>query len=776
MRNKNKQGFSFVEIIITIAILIILWSVAVTSYDASKNKTYNTKVESHLQHVKTSLTSYAEDTGMMPVPRGNVKNYNVDGAYEHNYTDENTFWASGFLTDGMIEKRYMHYLPLDPRTNQYFAYAKVKKYHGFQLWAVIVNNNEPQTKVVSHWAGTRENQMPYLIKEYNGPRFITHNSKDHFPYNPLERQVIAKIQSYSWTLQINDKTFTHEQILNYTLWQGDKIYIQTWGTIDLYYSDGTHSLLWDITEPTEITLENMKYLEKNNLFTSIKVRLNMGSIWNKAVTLWEKSEFTIETPNATAAVRGTVFWVRHSWPTTNIVVQEGSVEVNTLQGIPVYKPWVSDDNGVIQVEKWGDPKWLEITGTTPTSSIGAIDKIPTGRRDFIQYEEPSEAGMPIYTHGCDEWYEKLNREECEAFINERPEETGTGQIIFDYYKENVKRKPTKKEMERWLNFWWTIEQIKKEINKEVHFNFLKWRERNNIWVLWEEACEAQNSFRINYECVENYLFKQDPNWKVVAFAPYDEDLKMWTGSNLEWGGEVWYSSWYVNSNLFHEPLNSTHNYVTWCNQKSNSDDYANKNTELISLQPKPIFKEEELAIYNLLWTRGLFLDNVDCDDFLSYNINPLNLTWSFAIEMSVRGGALKRPLANWQQHILAQFWDWLCLRTFFYAHNTYLGLTADCQFWSVIKWDNINTFTWKLNDNDFYKIRITNNWFPITKNNTNLSIYDKNWLLIKDLDISTWDPSITTLDNHLYVWSYFDGTNNKFQWNDIIDYVKIYKK
>jgi hypothetical protein len=51
----------------------------------------------------------------------------------------------------------------------------------------------------------------------------------------------------------------------------------------------------------------MRYIEENNLFTSIKIALNMGSLWSKATKLADKSDFQVETPNAVAAVRGTIF-------------------------------------------------------------------------------------------------------------------------------------------------------------------------------------------------------------------------------------------------------------------------------------------------------------------------------------------------------------------------------------------------------------------------------------------------------------------------------------
>jgi hypothetical protein len=40
------------------------------------------------------------------------------------YDDPTAFAVAGFITDDTIPKKYLGYLPVDPRTNQYYAYAK----------------------------------------------------------------------------------------------------------------------------------------------------------------------------------------------------------------------------------------------------------------------------------------------------------------------------------------------------------------------------------------------------------------------------------------------------------------------------------------------------------------------------------------------------------------------------------------------------------------------------------------------------------------------------
>jgi hypothetical protein len=51
----------------------------------------------------------------------------------------------------------------------------------------------------------------------------------------------------------------------------------------------------------------MNFVEESNLFTSIKIALNVGSLWTKASKLSDKSNIEIDTTDLIAAVRGTIF-------------------------------------------------------------------------------------------------------------------------------------------------------------------------------------------------------------------------------------------------------------------------------------------------------------------------------------------------------------------------------------------------------------------------------------------------------------------------------------
>jgi len=51
----------------------------------------------------------------------------------------------------------------------------------------------------------------------------------------------------------------------------------------------------------------MRFPQEHNLFTQVRLALNVGSIWTKASKLSEQSVFEVYTTESVAAVRGTIF-------------------------------------------------------------------------------------------------------------------------------------------------------------------------------------------------------------------------------------------------------------------------------------------------------------------------------------------------------------------------------------------------------------------------------------------------------------------------------------
>ena len=306
MQNK-KSAFSLVEIIIAIAIITLLAVIWLSANQGYKDKTDNTKIVSDIETINNALESYAQDNSSLPMPWGNTNFFKVDSSYSHSYDDTLTFWVYGSITEDTLPKKYLDVLPLDPRTNSYYSYWKTKGTekivaNQFELASVQLIDWEYQAKV--SWNYTAE-AWPYnLIREYNGSNFVYDKSKTNLPYNPEELILIA---TASWIVYRENDT------IKATSWD-----------LEIYFSDGSVSVL---ENGWELTLTKLSFPLDNNLTTFIKLTLTTGTIWTKATHLNDSSNFEVYTTDSTAAVRGTIFWVKKDSTATEIIVIEWEVEV-----------------------------------------------------------------------------------------------------------------------------------------------------------------------------------------------------------------------------------------------------------------------------------------------------------------------------------------------------------------------------------------------------------------------------------------------------------------
>lgn len=394
---KNSFWFSFVELIVVISIISILWAVWYSTNQTFKNKSDNARVTADIETINTSLSQYLTETNMLPLPKGNNKFFKVDTTYSH-WLDDSPYAVSWFISEWIIAKKYMNYTPIDPRTNNYYAYSRTlaaSNVMQYELWWVNYENWEFVSVV--RWNYTWENWPYSIIKEYNWNDFVFDKSKQHFPYNPELNILVAKVEDFTGVVRIiSEELWTISDslsILEHTLTAWDKIIVEAWSNANIVFSDGSQSMLWSNTENTELEIAKMTYKEDNNLFSDIKLVLNIWSIFTQASKMDSNSNFEVYTSDTVAAVRWTVFWVNSDWRTSNsnIVVQQWSVKVdeilvddssnlselinsNTLDIKPLNLNWVVD-NGHITVAYWDSPKWLEKTSSSTISSTWILTKI-----------------------------------------------------------------------------------------------------------------------------------------------------------------------------------------------------------------------------------------------------------------------------------------------------------------------------------------------------------------------------------------------------------------
>lgn len=309
---RNKKWFSFVEIIIVISILILLWFVVMKISGDSKQKTINATIESQLSNLWVALNSEITEKKELSLPNGTLNYFNKEWWYSHeNFSDKDSesIWVYGVLS----QSNFLSEIPRDPRNNQYYSYGLLKDKQTFEVAWVIKNWADYLAKISGNYTGDKWTIS--LIREYNWPYFIA-DWEGKLPYNP--EKVLLTATDKNWN------SFEEKDILEYKDWKIFKNNVEIWKIsdlateenwkkyYDLYFSEWSIARL-DLKDEIKLT-----FWRDNDLFTFIKwndkskiaMFLDAGSMWIFAWSQRESdSDFSVTTADTTAAVRWTVFWV-----------------------------------------------------------------------------------------------------------------------------------------------------------------------------------------------------------------------------------------------------------------------------------------------------------------------------------------------------------------------------------------------------------------------------------------------------------------------------------
>lgn len=321
----NKRAFSFVEIIISISILVVLAIVATTATNNIKNNSNNSRVIADLATVQNWFLSLKNENKFLPEPEWNKNYYSQSGSYEHKWGQ--TYWVYWKITQNTLDKKYLNITPLDPRTNQYYSYWVTTDYKQFEVAWVIYDDWWHRARVL--WNYTWENGIYNLIGAYNSNDFVIDNWP-YLPYNPEERLLTARDENgnvyYEW----------------------DEIINNSWDDLEIYFSDWSTSV---ISDNTNLVLTQMDFPEENNLVTKVKIFLDAGSIWTNATSLNNESNFDIFTNDTTASVRWTVFGVnKKAKDPTEVIVKKWIVSVKVIPPFLIRKENVIKKPDVVSTE------------------------------------------------------------------------------------------------------------------------------------------------------------------------------------------------------------------------------------------------------------------------------------------------------------------------------------------------------------------------------------------------------------------------------------------
>ena len=755
----SKKAFSFVELIITLAIIVLLATVWLVWNKNYKDKVDNTKSVSDIETIKNALVSYSQEKKELPLPKWNNNFFKEDSSYAHSYTWSDTYWVHGFITEDTLPKKYLNVLPLDPKTSQYYAYWKTKATDKYELSWINWKNWEAEAFV--KWNYTAE-VWPYnLIREYNWPNFVYNKSKSNFPYNPDEKILVGNIIDFTWSVSINDTITDTNQILNHVLVAWDKINVIAWWFAEIYFSDGSNSTLWDANWDSELILERMTFKENNNLFTNIRLALTSWTIWNKATNLDDNSDFEIYTTDATAAVRWTIFWVRKDSTSnlTNITVTEWKVNVSPT-------PEQNTNTHAVETEivvlNWETEKWVDIYWETNNNqySTGAIDSIPAEIKENIidniwNVTNTIQPEIKSYNRNNTNFsikiklskafkkakFLKIVLENNDSYkLKNNWKNNNDNLVIIDWNTifKKLSRDASSADLKPfseiiWENksmtiYFWKNTKKWEKLSKWKILNLLKgeYSLRNNK-IIEDEHCSTFYVWTIgNKECViaDNSLTNEGYN--LIAYAPY----------NTSWDINLYKkvgNTYIVNSNSI---KGNTASLPEICNSSSASSSVSSSISRAISNTTISNIWDSFCDTWSEKW---IYLDSNWNDDLLKYSWLNLNNTDNFAIEMRVRFPTSIPPTSY-----LFQLGNYKL-----YIYN-----------WNLILKKGTNQDS----------INIVHNW------EFKKIIAKKEW---SNYQLIVWSNTINfnssnNIDNaDLYILSDKEKHN---QFNNVIDYIKIYTK
>ncbi len=722
MKNlKHNWGFSLAEIIMTILIILTIWIIWVTYSHSYKLSQYNTRRIVDIDTLQNTINAYYEVNKIYPEPNWNKQYYDENGIYTH--SGELAYWVSWFVTTKTFPKQFMNYLPVDPQSNNFYAYAKTNWDTLNYQFATLLNNKWSYSTYIK-WDFPWED-LSWIIKEYGWPNFLIHWSEQYLPYNPYELKLIWNINFYSWSIKINDSDIIREIV------EWDILKISTWWIANVYLSDWSELQIWDETKETKLVFTDLKYKNNDNIVTKVLLTLNLWEVWVKAPKLEQDSEFKIETDNAAASLRWTVFWMSNEWNgswSINLIEWKIEVEKKVLENDNTFIwpdfswSWfiVEDNKTYMEVKPWEDSvllKYSTDTDNTIISTWNLDNTIVNKTLEPISYLNSSYIPKILDITKSLTWMINLSLENKWAnFVkitwsstNKLFPVSSNSWVIelnnITWFEIGAIK------IQLYASWAWFVNQLQSWI-KEIEIP-LWLEEYPTTETPKDKKCNKWSSLFAHFWCRNNNLLayaQYSESWDIFL---YDKNWNIFPGtsSGILTSGEI----------VFERNLEKI-----FLGTESINLDMPFKND--------PSFRNQILNKFkNKIWFNTITSGNI------KYDISSLGLKNKFDIRIQIKWKYLKQILNNSSSINgvnLIKIWD----------NQIFINDTRNLK-------DEIN-------NNDLYKIKLSINW-----DNKKIEIIHTKWpkqsLLLQQnitLNWNLWD---------LYIWS-------DTKWNNNINFIKIF--
>ena len=265
----TKKAFTLVELLISLAILMIISTTIIITLNWHTQNANNAKIEAGSTTLKNAFLNYLQENSILPQPDWNNNYFKIDSWYAHSGSSD-AYWVYGSVTETTLPKKYIDIIPLDPVSNNYYAYWKTIDNKYFEIASILRKDEKSETKL--DWTYPWEYWPISLIREYDWPYFVSNWNNLHLPYNPEEHILTAAITA-SWSnVQITRAWKAQENLADKqktTLHTWDKITTWNASEVIIYFTDGSIS---NLKEDSEITFTEINFTNPDK----IKILENKG--------------------------------------------------------------------------------------------------------------------------------------------------------------------------------------------------------------------------------------------------------------------------------------------------------------------------------------------------------------------------------------------------------------------------------------------------------------------------------------------------------------------